>query len=232
MKGVIEQLVVPNEEIISGSRREIELEREEALHPDTFENPDDADQAFSEVTKGLQLKYNKLNGDLMAYLRAHCLLFYPGEDICSVRVTVPTDLDYEILILKAYKGLLDRFKELNPGRFDPRDEEEIMVDSGCSFRRSMIVTYRLEQCRIMASQYSIINTLLMVLNQVKLIGLTYTYAVNQLCVGSREHLMNCLNMRKYLKQLFAPNEPLPSPSESSGSEEDEVAEAEEVRLGD
>ena len=101
MKGVIEQLVVPNEEIISGSRREIELEREEALHPDTFENPDDADQAFSEVTKGLQLKYNKLNGDLMAYLRAHCLLFYPGEDICSVRVTVPTDLDYEILILKA-----------------------------------------------------------------------------------------------------------------------------------
>lgn len=44
--------------------------------------------------------------------------------------------------------------------------------------------------------------------------------------------MNCLNMRKYLKQLFAPNEPLETASESSGSEQEETAEAEEVRLGD
>lgn len=133
--GVVEQLVVPNEEIISGSRHEIEMEREEALHPDTFEYPEDSTQAFSETTKGLQLKYNKLNGDLLAYLRAHCLLFYPGDDICSVRVTVPTDVNYEILILKTYKGLLDKFKELNPGRFDPTEEEDIIVHSSSSFRR-------------------------------------------------------------------------------------------------
>ena len=59
----------------------------------------------------------------------------------------------------------------------------------------------------------------MVLNQVKLIGLSYTYAVTQLCVGGNEHLINCLNMRKYLKQLFAPDEPAPTP-EVSSSEED------------
>ena len=110
------------------------------------------------------MKYNRLNADLLAYLRAHCLLFFEGDDICSVRVTMPTDLDYEILILKTYKGLLDRFKELNPGRFDPKDEEEIIVDSACGFRREMIRTYRLEQCRILAAQYSMINTMLMVLN--------------------------------------------------------------------
>ena len=66
--------------------------------------------------------------------------------------------------------------------------------------------------------------------------MTHTYAINQLCVGSHEHLVNCLNMRKYLKALFAPNESLPTPSDS---EEDDEApdlvdgpEAEEVRLGD
>lgn len=52
--------------------------------------------------------------ELLAYLRAHCLLFYPGDDICKVRVTIPTEVDYEIIVLKAYRALLDRFKELNP----------------------------------------------------------------------------------------------------------------------
>ena len=156
---------------------------------------------------------------MLAYLRAHCLLFYPGNDICNVRVTVPTELDYEIVVLKTYRNLLDRFKELNPGRFAPTEEEEIITDTQNEFRSQMIKTYRLEQCQILAAQYSILNTMLMVCQQIKLIGLTHTYAINQLCVGSHEHLINCLNMRKYLKQLFAPLEPLDPPT--SDSEDDE-----------
>ena len=89
----------------------------------------------------------------------------------------------------------------------------------------MIRTYRLEQCRIMSAQYNILNTMLLVCQQIKLIGLSYTYAVNQLCVGSHEHLINCLNMRKYLKQLFAPSEAFLSSSEDSGDDESEEAEA-------
>ena len=173
------------------------------------------------MTKGIQLKYNRLNQDLLAYLRAHLLLFYEGDDICNVRVTVPTQIDYEILVLKTYRALLDRFKELNPGRFDPTDEEEIIIGIDTP-RRELIRTYRMEQLKIMSAQYSIVNTMLLVLQQIKLIGLTYTYAVNQLCVGSREHLINCLNMRKYLKQLFAPNEDLLTDSDS-GSEADAEA---------
>ena len=37
---------------------------------------------FSNSTKGIELKANRLNVDLLAYLRAHCLLFYEGKDIC------------------------------------------------------------------------------------------------------------------------------------------------------
>ena len=59
-EGIVQQLVLSNEEIELGARREIELEREEALNPDTFEWPE-GEKAFSEVTKGIQLKHNKLN---------------------------------------------------------------------------------------------------------------------------------------------------------------------------
>lgn len=220
-EGIVEQLVLTREEIETGYRREIEMERLEALNPDEFEWPE-GEKPFSETTKGIQLKHNKLNLDLMAYLRAHLLLFYEGEDICNVRVTVPTEIDYEILVLKTYRSVLDRFKELNPGRFDAQDEEEILIECETT-RADLIRTYRLEQCRIISAQYSIVNTLLLVCQQIKLIGLTYTYAINQLCVGHSEHLVNCLNMRKYLKQLFAPQEAYLTPSEDSGDEDEAEA---------
>lgn len=218
---IVQQLIITPEEIESGSRREIELNREWSLNPSTFQWPED-EEVFSEATKGIQLKHSKLNADLLAYLRAHCLLFYQGEDICNVRVTIPTEIEYEILILKAYRALLDRFKEVNPGRFSPLTESEIIVDVENPFRREMIRTYRLEQCRIFSAQYSILTSLLMTLQQIKLLSINHTYAVTQLCCGSHENLMNCLNMRKYFKQLFAPNEPLPEPPSGSESDDDET----------
>ena len=148
-EGIVEQLVLTNEEIETGYRREIELEKQQALFPDTFEWPEN-EKAFSETTKGIQLKYNKLNLDLLAYLRAHLLLFYQGDDICNVRVTVPTDIDYEILVLKTYRSLLDRLNELNPGRFDASDEEEIIIDCETT-RADLIRTYRMEQMRIISA---------------------------------------------------------------------------------
>ena len=51
-EGIVQQLVLTNQEIEEGARREIELEREEALNPDTFEWPED-EKAFSETTKGI-----------------------------------------------------------------------------------------------------------------------------------------------------------------------------------
>jgi len=95
-----------------------------------------------------------------------------------VRVTIPTDVEYEILVLKAYRALLDRFKEVNQERFDPSDEEEVIVDCADPGHREMIKTYRLEQCRILSAQYSILKTLLMTLQQVKLLKITHTYAVS------------------------------------------------------
>ena len=119
------------------------------MNPDTFEWPEN-EKAFSEKTKGIQLKHNKLNQDLLAYLRAHLLLFYEGSDICNVRVTVPTQIEYEILVLKTYRALLDRFKDLNPGRFEAQDEEEIIIEIETP-RADLIRAYRMEQLRILSA---------------------------------------------------------------------------------
>lgn len=87
---------------------------------------------------------------MLAYLRAHLLLFYEGEDICNVRVTVPTQIDYEILVLKTYRALLDRFKDLNHGRFDAQDEEEIIIEVETP-RADLIRVYRMEQLKILSA---------------------------------------------------------------------------------
>ena len=40
--------------------------------------------------------------DLMSYLRAHCLLIYNGPDFQKIKVTEPTVLAFEILVLEQY----------------------------------------------------------------------------------------------------------------------------------
>ena len=88
----------------------------------------------------------------------------------------------------------------------------------------MIRRYRLEHCEIIASQFSILNSLQLVLNLVKLNGLSFTHAINAVCVSSLDHLVNCLNMRKYLKMLFDPTEAFHILSDSTFSNEEETCE--------
>ena len=84
-----------------------------------------------------------------------------------------------------------------------------------------IEQYRVEQCKIMANQFSLLNTMKMILTSVKAVtGTTYTYQINSLCVGSLEHFTNCLHMRRYLKTLFAPQDEMPIPSDSEGDSDE------------
>ena len=170
------------------------------------------------MTHRIPLKYNKLNDDLLAYLRAHCLLFYQGTDTSKITATEPTDIDYESFVLKAYRKVLDRFKEVNlPQRFSPQSKDEIVADSNNELRKQMIEIYRYDQCKIIAAQYSIVNTILMLENQLRVFK-SYSYAISQLCLDSDEHFVNLVNMRLYLKQLFAPDDVIEESKVSSESE--------------
>ena len=99
----------------------------------------------------IELKAKTLNKNLLSYLRAHCLLFYNGKDIANLRVTEPTDLEYELMILDAYQKVLTLFKQENNGRFDLSGEGDMDVEASLPHRRQFIETYRREQNKIMAN---------------------------------------------------------------------------------
>ena len=104
------------------------------------------------------------------------MLFYNGKDIANLRVTEPTDLEYELMILDAYQKVLTLYKQENNGRFDLSGEGDMNVEASLPHRRQFIETYRREQNKIMANQFSLLATLKMILNGVKLVtNSTYTY---------------------------------------------------------
>jgi hypothetical protein len=43
--------------------------------------------------------YLKVNIDLLSYLRAHCLVLYTGSDFSRIKMTEPTVLEFELLVL-------------------------------------------------------------------------------------------------------------------------------------
>lgn len=167
---IIKALVVPREEIEAGFEKDFELKKDEDV---------ETTKLFSKNTLAVELKPKQLNKNLLSYLRAHCLLFYNGKDISKLRVTDPGDVDYELMILNAYEKVLNRFKELNPHRFDLEHQDDLDISATQPHRKMFIEQYRVEQCKIMANQYSLLNTMKMILSSVKLVtGTTYTYQIN------------------------------------------------------
>ena len=66
------------------------------------------------LTKSIRFKYNRLNEgnicagflysnqfmlDLISYLRAHCLVMYEGPNFQQIKMTEPTVLEFEIVVL-------------------------------------------------------------------------------------------------------------------------------------
>ena len=85
-----------------------------------------------------------MNKNLLSYLRAHCLLFYNGKDIASLRVTEPTDIEYELMILDAYQKVLTIYKEHNQSRFDLKNAKDLNIEASMPHRRVFIERYRVE----------------------------------------------------------------------------------------
>ena len=65
-------------------------------------------------------------------------MFFTGKDIASIRVTEPTDLEYELMILDTYEKVLLSFKEKNEGRFDIDREDEIKANASYEHRNYFI----------------------------------------------------------------------------------------------
>jgi len=59
-----------------------------------------------EKTLAIHLKPNKLEPNLIAYIRAQSLLMYKGEKITDIKMTEPVDLSFELIVLQVYKTIL------------------------------------------------------------------------------------------------------------------------------
>ena len=88
-----------------------------------FENRNSkiVDYLNSQVSE-VKLKLNRLSFQLMFNLRVHCAWFYKNEDITTDNASeffyVPTDLEFEFVVLQVYKQVLAFIDKGNPGRFN------------------------------------------------------------------------------------------------------------------
>lgn len=69
-------------------------------------------------------------------------------------MTEPSDIDFELYMLKAYKRFIDHV--VKQKKIDGKTEH-ITLES--PFRRMLIETWRREQLRLIEHQYSLVDTL-------------------------------------------------------------------------
>jgi len=91
---LIRALVLTEDEVVEDRKLEATVKKEDQ----------------GQLAKKVYLKASKLDSDLLCYLRAHLLVTYEGEDVTKIKVTEPSHVSYELLVLKTYQNLLDQVK--------------------------------------------------------------------------------------------------------------------------
>merc|ERR1711957_370032 len=72
----------------------------------------------------VHLKPNKLDANLMAYIRAQSLVMYKG-DVTKIRMTEPVEVEYELCCLETYKTFVEKVRTRHEARFAPINEAEL-----------------------------------------------------------------------------------------------------------
>lgn len=95
--------------------------------------------------------------DLLSYLRAHCLVMYDGPNFQKIKMTEPTVLEFEILVLEQYQRIIELVVEARraKGLQDYYDELSSLesINEGLpdiDWRKKFIATYRTNQMRILS----------------------------------------------------------------------------------
>ena len=60
------------------------------------------------MTRKFKLKATALNEDLLIYIRIKLIKFYKGDDICDILITYPSNLGFEVEVIKSYLDLIKK----------------------------------------------------------------------------------------------------------------------------
>lgn len=124
-EALIKALVLTEDEVRADRKLEATVKKEEQ----------------GQLAKKLYLKASKLDADLLCYLRAHLLVHYEGEDISKIKVIEPSDVSYELLVLKTYEKLLDQIKSERNLHATCHASD---IKSELNHRKEIIATFRNE----------------------------------------------------------------------------------------
>ncbi|EGR30449.1 SET domain protein, partial [Ichthyophthirius multifiliis] len=120
---------------------------------------------LDDITQNFRIKKNKINIDLIIYLRLYLMMHYKGPDLKRVMVSLPVSPVYECFVLsfaiRLLSYLLSRFTTTI------KDDKELLQNQNLNYKYRFAIIYRLNQKEILQEQISLMNQALILLNQLK-----------------------------------------------------------------
>lgn len=137
---------------------------------------------------------------------------YQGPDFQKIKMTEPTVLDFEMLVLQHYMKIvrLAEAEKRNKGLRDYRDEEREVTHPSDSttvgslpWREKFIATYRSCHMHIIQDQVQLLSTVQIILREISMLGQeSYQEVIRRHALMRDQNLTHILHVRKYLKALF------------------------------
>ena len=89
--------------------------------------------AINDLTREFRVKSSKLSEDVLAYIRAHLLSNYKGNDIHKILVTIPTCVTYEEIVLNYAISIFIEVK--NQYKSSTYDDQALLNERNIDIRK-------------------------------------------------------------------------------------------------
>ncbi|CAD8159049.1 unnamed protein product [Paramecium pentaurelia] len=117
---------------------------------------------ISSITKEFRIKKNKLNMDLLMYLRLYLMLYQVQEK--DVLITIPVSIDYEVFVMQFCIQLLQHYLNSYSQGLDQDIKE---LDTQISFSRRFAIHINRERKEILINQIMILLEAIIILKKYK-----------------------------------------------------------------
>jgi len=183
-------------------------------------DPNDED---SRISKLIRLKGNKINEDILAYLRANLLNTYSGKNLHHLLISTPVDCEFELLVIACCINLL---KGLVSSRFkgSAKEDAELLKDPTLSSRHRFAIIHRKSSKEIIEGNLKLCQILLRILARMvdgKPFKKAYMMRVEE-AEEEEEVMLNRLNLRHYLRELLTNQRRIAETAQNEGPWEQTV----------
>eukprot|EP00825_Cyclidium_porcatum_P025496 TRINITY_DN2769_c0_g1_i3.p1 TRINITY_DN2769_c0_g1~~TRINITY_DN2769_c0_g1_i3.p1 ORF type:complete len:204 (+),score=34.21 TRINITY_DN2769_c0_g1_i3:127-738(+) len=160
---------------------------------------------ISDLSQEFKIKQNRLNSELLAYIRKLILSEYKDEDSQRIRITYPSNSNFELKVLDFAHQIIEILLNKMLETSTIEQDQELLNDLNLSYKKRFAIILRRNHKLILENQLRLISIAVEILKlseKEQNFKKCYMTKFDKLDANQEQFRANRMRLKDYLKQIY------------------------------